>query len=144
MTIPSRSATWGEYIDPYDGTEHNMISVNGNLKVQEDLPVINLSGELDEAQSDVELIPAPGVGKRIVVRYGSIRTAAATGKCFFEGTVNGAQHLMGMVYVVKFSSFAGIGVVVPLDENTNLRITTTTGSSDTFYYLIYTIEDVRD
>lgn len=142
MPNPNRSPIYGQYINPDTEEIVRIISPNGALYVEEGRGSVNFSAEVNASLTDEELISAPGIGKRIVIVYGSIRTVANSGKAYFEGIIDSVQHLMGMVYASAIKSFTGIGVSVPLDENTNFRITTTTGTNDLFYYVIYRIEDV--
>jgi len=142
MSNPNRTPIWGQYMNPDTGEIINIISNTGALKVETWFDTKNISAEVEGPIDNIELIPAPGEGKRIVIRYGSIRGEPINGKAYFEGIIDGAQHLMSMVYFSQFKIFTGIGVTVKLDENTNLRWTAEIGSYLIFYYIIYTIEDI--
>lgn len=141
---PRRTPIWGQYIDPRDDSINNILSNDGKLKVNTDCCRTSISAEINANQTATELIPAPGPGFRIVIKYGSIRTTSTVGKGYFHGTLRGTQFLMGMVYSSVFTSFTGFGIAVELDENTALYLTTTFGTKDTFYFIQYTIEKVID
>jgi len=143
MTNPRRTPVWGQYLNSLTGAIVDIISPAGALKVDSTWATQNLSAEVSADLDDVELIPAPGEGKRIVIKYGSIRTEGNSGYATFKGTYNEALHLMGMIYPSKFQSFAGFGVTVRLDENTNFYIKSTVGAVKLFYYVIYIIEDME-
>jgi len=101
------------------------------------------SAEYATAQTATEVIAAPGSGKRIVMKYLSIRTVSASGKAYLEGTYNSSTLVMGMIYPAQTKVFGAADISILLDENTNVTITTTTGTSDLFTAMQWTIEDVE-
>ena len=66
--------------------EHVHIDCNGDsrLKVSSSDNQLFSQKEYTTSQTDVEIIPSPGVGKRIVVHYGSIRTDSSNGEAYLK------------------------------------------------------------
>ena len=140
MSNPNRTPIWGQYINPDTGEIVNIITSSCKISVEIQDGYKAISNEVFANQDNVEIIPSPGPGKRVVIRYGSIRSITASGKAYFSGVIDSEEHIMGMVYFAKTYAFTGSNVYVRLDENTNLRITTTQGNLDLFYYVLYIIE----
>lgn len=94
--------------------------------------------EYSSDQTAVEIIPAPGTGKRIVIVYGSVRTASSTGEAYIHDTDWEAFK----VYASNFSTLQAGNVIIKAKENTPVKYTSTTGSKDQFIALNYYIEAV--
>lgn len=112
------------------------------LKVSPRDNYLAFSAEYVTAQTATEVIAAPGAGKRIVMKYISLRTVANSGKAYLEGTLNSSTLLMGMIYPAQTQTFGAMDISILLDENTNVVLTTTTGTSALFVAVQWAIEDV--
>ena len=86
------------------------------------------SEEFTTAQTGTQVAPAPGVGKRIVIKGIEIATDASSGEITINGTVNGLEIILAKLYVTKANSLSQGVLNIPLDENTGTTITTTTGN----------------
>jgi len=100
------------------------------------------TAEFATEQTDTEIVPAPGVGKRIIVKYLSIRTDGNNGEAWFTTTSESASQIIGKIYVSKFQGVGAQSLSIPYDENTSITFTSTTGTSKVFVVILYVVEDV--
>ena len=109
------------------------------FRVQSITPCIRFgSWEFETSQTGTVLIPAPGDKKRIVVKYGSIRSKSVSGEAWFhDGSV--VAH---KVYFTNFSSFSAGELYIPMDEGQSLKLTSTQGAKKIYAALNYYIEDM--
>lgn len=96
--------------------------------------------EYSASQTDVEIIPAPGVGSRIVIHYGSIRTDSTSGEAYLHPDDDSFK--MFQVYISNFASFTAGSLYIPLPENQAVKLTSTQGAKNIYTFLNYTIESI--
>lgn len=96
------------------------------------------TAEYATSQTAVELVAAPGVGKRLVIVYGSIRTDGTTG----EANLHDNIQVFFKSYFSNFASFAAGTLHVHCNENQALKLTSTQGAKKLYVAVEYYIADV--
>ena len=99
------------------------------------------SGEYSTNQTGTIILPAPGVGKRIIIEYGSIRSESVSGNAYFYDSVTNLQSFK--IYLSVQSSFVTANLFLPLAENASFKLTTTQGAKALYYCLGYHIEVIK-
>lgn len=119
----------------------NMLT-NNRVKITQRDSYLFKSAEFETAQTATEMIAAPGAGKRIVIKAVSVATDGSTGEVLSNGTAGSASIIICKLYVTKANSLSQGSINVPLDENTAVTLTTTTGTDKVFVKCNYIVEDV--
>lgn len=101
-----------------------------------------VSKEYTSNATNDPIIPAPGAGKRIVIKGGAFATDGTTGEARAIGTIGGSQVLLGVLYATRYNTIGQDNLHIPLDENTAMLTTSTTGSAKLMHKMNYVIEDI--
>jgi len=100
------------------------------------------SAEYSANQTAVSMIAAPGAGYRIVVKGVWMTTASNAGAVTLNGTADAATIIISKAYSTLIPSFSEAGVSVPLDENTAVTMTSTTGAVGLTVSINYVVDKV--
>lgn len=103
--------------------------------------VYALTGEFNANQTGTIIIPAPGLTKRIVIEYGSIRSEANSGTIYCHDSISGKRSFQ--IYLSVQSSFASANLYLPLEENAAFLMTSTQGAKLLSYGFNYHIEVIK-
>lgn len=99
------------------------------------------SQEFNASQTNTVIIPAPGIGKRIVIDYISVRTESSNGDCFFIGGLSGIQ-ILKMYFSIQ-QQFTAANVNLSMLENAPLLFNSTQGAKRIFAAVEYYIETIK-
>jgi hypothetical protein len=100
-----------------------------------------VTGEFNANQTGTIIIPAAGIGKRIVVDYGSIRSESTTGTVYCSDSVSGKTSFK--IYLSVQTSFGSAKLYLPLEENAAFLLTSTQGAKLLTYAFDYHYEVIK-
>jgi len=133
MSVPRLTQLLDNIIINYYGT-------NSRIKIRQRDDYIYKSAEYAASQTALSLVAAPGEGKRIVVKTVAFTGDGATGEAYLNGTVDGETIIIGKIYMTKYNAIVTGDVSVPLDRNTAITLTSTTGTDKLFVQINYVVE----
>ena len=115
---------------------------NYRIKIRQRDDYLYASAEYSANQTGTSFIAAPGAGYRIVIKGIWYDAAGTTGEIIFTGTVAGASKVIDKAYVTKYNNKSNSGIRIPMDENTAITITSTTGTDKIFVKINYVVDMV--
>ena len=116
---------------------------NHRIKIRQRDDYIFKSAEYTANQTATSFVAAPGVGYRIAVKALAMTGDGTTGEAYLNGTKDGATIIIGKIYMTKYNTIVTGNISVPLDENTAITLTSTTGTDKLFVQLNYVVDEVR-
>lgn len=101
---------------------------------------LNFSAEYTTSQTGTILISEQGLGTRIVLTFGSIRTESLTGDAYLHSDGLKAFN----VYFSNTTSVASFNIEAYAAENQPVKLTSTQGNKRLYVALVYYVEKIKD
>ena len=111
------------------------------LKIRQRDDYLFKSIEYTANQTATEFLTAPDVGNKIIVKGAAIQADANSGIVVVNGTVGGETIIIAKLYASRYTQLCQTGISVPLDENTNITVTSTTGDNNVLVKMNYVIDN---
>ena len=99
------------------------------------------SAEFTTSQTAVQIIPAPGRGKRLVSEYIAIRTEGSSGVAYLTDGISPLQAFK--VYFSVQNNVAAANLFLPSQENAPVLFTSTQGAKPVFVAIGYHFEVIK-